>query len=118
MQSLPVGGKTPLAHGLCTGLEVLKRELMINHHTIPRIILISDGKANVSMGSGSPMDDAKEMASRIREAGISSLVIDSEQSFISFGFAQSISAEMGGRYLKLEDLQAYQLAGVVQGIGM
>jgi magnesium chelatase subunit D len=118
MQSLPVGGKTPLAHGLYTGLETLKRELMINHHTIPKIILISDGKANVSMGSGSPLDDAKEMASRIRDAGISSLVIDSEQSFISFGLAQSISAEMGGRYLRLEDLQADQLAGVVKGIGM
>jgi magnesium chelatase subunit D len=118
MQSLPVGGKTPLAHGLFTGLEVLKRELMINHHTIPRMILISDGKANVSMGSGSPLDDAKEVASRIRDAGISSLVIDSEQNFISFGLAQSLSAEMGGRYLKLEDLQAEQLAGVVKGIGM
>jgi magnesium chelatase subunit D len=118
MQSLPVGGKTPLAHGLFTGLEVLKRELMINHHTIPRMILISDGKANVGMGSGSPLDDAKEIASRIRDAGIASLVIDSEQSFISFGLAQSISAEMGGRYLKLEDIRADQLAGIVKGIGM
>jgi magnesium chelatase subunit D len=118
MQSLPVGGKTPLAHGLFTGFEVLKRELMINRHTIPRMILISDGRANVSMGSGTPLEDAKEMASRIREAGISSLVIDSEQSFISFGLAQSISEEMGGRYLKLEDLQADQIADIVKGIAM
>jgi magnesium chelatase subunit D len=118
MQSLPVGGKTPLAHGLYKGFEVLQRELMINQHTIPRMVLISDGKANVSMGSGSPLEDARGVAAHIREAGISSLVIDSEQSFISFGLAQSLSDDLGGRYLKLEDLQADQIAGVVKGIGM
>jgi magnesium chelatase subunit D len=118
MQSLPVGGKTPLAHGLSKGFEVIKRELMINEHTIPRMILISDGKANVSMGSGSPLEDAKEMASHIRDAGISSLVIDSEQNFISFGLAHALSDDLGARYLKLEDLRADQIAGVVQGIGM
>ncbi|MDD1685794.1 putative cobaltochelatase [Methanoregula sp.] len=118
MQSLPVGGKTPLAHGLSKGFEVLKRELMINHHTIPRMILISDGKGNVSMGSGSPMEDAREMAAHIRDAGISSFVIDSENGFLSFGLAQSLSEELGAKYLKLEDLQAEQLADLVKGIGM
>ncbi|MFA5238063.1 MAG: magnesium chelatase subunit D family protein, partial [Methanoregula sp.] len=38
MQTLPVGGKTPLAHGLARGFEVIQRELMINHHTIPKMI--------------------------------------------------------------------------------
>jgi magnesium chelatase subunit D len=118
LQSLPVGGKTPLAHGLSRGFEVIKRELMINKHTIPRMILISDGKGNVSLGSGSPMDDAKEVASHIRDAGISSLVIDSEQNYISFGLAHTLSDELGAQYLKLEDLQADQIAGIVKGIGM
>jgi magnesium chelatase subunit D len=118
MQSLPVGGKTPLAHGLTKGLEVLKRELMINRHTIPRMVLISDGKANVSMGSGSPLEDAKEVATHIRDAGISSVVIDSEQNFISLGLAHTLSDDLGARYLKLEDLRADQIAGVVKGIGM
>jgi magnesium chelatase subunit D len=118
MQQLPVGGKTPLAHGLSRGFEVLQRELMINHHTIPKMILISDGKANVSMGSGSPLNDAKEVAGHIRDAGISSFVIDSEQSFVSFGLAHTISDELGAKYLRLEDLNAGQIADLVKGIGM
>ena len=118
MQTLPVGGKTPLAHGLSRGFEVLQRELAVNHHTIPRMILISDGKANVSMGSGSPIDDAKEVAAHIRDAGISSFVIDSEQSFITFGLAHTLSDELGAKYLRLEDLQAEQIAELVKGIGM
>ncbi|MDD1723818.1 MAG: putative cobaltochelatase [Methanospirillum sp.] len=116
MQSLPVGGKTPLAHGLSKGLEVLMREKMINAQSILRLILISDGKANVSMGSGSPLDDAREAAFQIRESGISSVVIDTEQGFIAFGLAHTLSDEMGAKYLKLEELQADRIADVVKGI--
>lgn len=116
MQTLPVGGKTPLASGLSKGLEVLQREKMINAHTIPRLILISDGKANVSMGSGSPLDDATEVAVAIKDFGISSIVIDTEQSYIAFGLAHKLSDEMGAKYLKLEELQADQIAEAVKGI--
>jgi protoporphyrin IX magnesium-chelatase (EC 6.6.1.1) len=118
MQQLPVGGKTPLASGLLRGFEVLTRERMVNPHVIPRMVVISDGKANVGMGSGSPLDDAKEVASRIREAEIPSLVIDSEQGFLSFGLAHTLSDELGAKYLRLEDLQSEQLAEIVKGIGM
>ncbi|MDD4138234.1 MAG: VWA domain-containing protein, partial [Methanoregula sp.] len=118
MQQLPVGGKTPLAHGLAKGFEVLQRELAVHRITIPRMVLISDGKANVGMGAGSPLEEAKEMASHIREAHIPSLVIDSEQNFLSFGYARSISDEMGARYVRLEDLESGQIAGIVKGIGM
>jgi len=116
MQTLPVGGKTPLASGLSKGFEVLQREKMINAHTIPRMILISDGKANVSLGSGSPLDDANEVASHIKESGISSVVIDTEQSYIAFGLAHKISDEMGAKYLKLEELQADTLTEAVKGM--
>ncbi|MDD4483464.1 MAG: putative cobaltochelatase [Methanoregula sp.] len=118
MQQLPVGGKTPLASGLLRGFEVLERERMVNPHVIPRMVVISDGKANVGMGSGSPLDDAREVASRIREAEIPSLVIDSEQGFLSFGLAHTLSDELGAKYLRLEDLQSEQLAEIVKGIGM
>jgi len=118
MQSLPTGGKTPLAKGLAKGFELMKRELMVNQDAIPRMILVSDGKANVGIGSSTPFEEAKELASHIREAGIPSLVIDSEQNFISFGLAREIADELGGKYLKLEELAAENLADVVKGLGM
>jgi magnesium chelatase subunit D len=118
LQSLPVGGKTPLAHGLAKGFEILKREQAIHRTTIPRLILISDGKANVSMGTGSPLEDAKEAALHIRDAHIPSFVIDSEQNFLSFGLARTLSDEMGARYIRLDDLESGQIAGIVKGIGM
>lgn len=118
MQELPVGGKTPLAHGLSKAFEVLQRELMINKNTMPRLILISDGKANVGMTSDSPLNDAIGIANHIREKEIASYVIDSEQSFIAFGLAKQLAGEMGAKYLKLEDLQADQLTNVVKGLNL
>ena len=118
MQQLPVGGKTPLASGLMKGLEVLVRERMTHPHVLPRMVVISDGKANVGTGSGSPLDDAKEAACRIRGAEIPSVVIDSEQGFLSFGLAHTLSDELGAKYLRLEDLRSDRIAEVVKGIGM
>jgi len=118
MQTLPVGGRTPLAHGLSKGLDVINRELITNRQTIPRMIVISDGRANVGMGSGSPVVDARAVAYQIRDAHIPSLVIDSENNFISLGLARSLSDDLGGRYVRLDDLESSQLAGLVKGFGM
>lgn len=118
MQDLPVGGKTPLAHGLSKALDVMQRERKVNRDAILKMILISDGRANVGQISDNPFGDAKTAASHIRDAGIPSCVIDSEQGFISFGLAHSISEEMGAKYLRLEELRAEDIAGIAKGIGM
>jgi len=118
LQQLPVGGKTPLAHGLARAYDVLMHERMTQRHTIPRLVLISDGRANVGMGSGSPTGDARDMAAHIREAGIPSFVIDSEQGFVTFGLAHSLAGDLGAQYFRLDDLRADRIAGIVKGIGM
>jgi magnesium chelatase subunit D len=116
LQSLPTGGKTPLAQGLMKGFEVLNREKELNKNIIPLLILLSDGKANVSMGSGKPVEEAKQIASVIKASGIRSLVIDSEQSFIGLGFAQEISNELGAKYLKLDELRSQDIVDGIRGI--
>ncbi len=116
LQSLPTGGKTPLAQGLVKGFEVLNREIELNKNIIPLLILLSDGKANVSMGSGKPVEEAKQIASVIKASGIRSLVIDSEQSFIGLGFAREISNELGAKYLKLDELRSQDIVDGIRGI--
>ncbi len=116
LQSLPTGGKTPLAQGLVKGFEVLNREIELNKNIIPLLILLSDGKANVSMGSGKPVEEAKQIASVIKASGIRSLVIDSEQSFIGLGFAREISNELGAKYLKLDELRAQDIVDGIREI--
>ncbi|WP_217423128.1 vWA domain-containing protein [Methanocella conradii] len=113
MEELPVGGKTPLVHGLTLGFEIIKKEMLKDKDTLPIAVLISDGKANVSMRGGKPVEEAVEAASLYRESNVKSIVIDSEKNFLSFGLTKRISEAMGAKYIKLEELDADR---IVKGV--
>lgn len=114
LQEMPTGGKTPLSRGLVKGYEVIKSELQRDPDTCPFMVLISDGRANVSMNGEPPLQEATTLASRLKEEGIQSAVIDTESSMIKFGFAQKISTALGATYLTLENLKADSIVNAVR----
>ena len=114
LQEMPTGGKTPLSQGLVKGYEVIKTELQRDPDTCPFMVLISDGRANVSMNGESPLQETKTVASRLREEGIQSAVIDTENSMIKFGLAQQISTALGATYLTLENLKSDSIVSAVR----
>lgn len=115
MEELPTGGKTPLAEGLYKGLEVIKNAKYRNPDIYPIIVLISDGRANVSRGSKKPIEEVKEMALLIKKEEIKSIVIDVEKdNFITFGLAREIANLMDAKYFKIDDLKAEKIIDVVK----
>ncbi|MDI9394888.1 MAG: putative cobaltochelatase [Euryarchaeota archaeon] len=114
LQEMPTGGKTPLSRGLVKGYEVIKAELRRDPDTCPFLVLISDGRANVSMDGGPPLEEITTIASRLKEEGIQSAVIDTESSMIKFGLAQKISTALGATYFTLEDLKAESIVNAVR----
>jgi len=109
LAELPTGGKTPLSLGLAKGVEALLREKRKNRETIPVMVLISDGRANVS-GEGKIRDEVLGVSDRIRECGIHLVVIDTEERKESFvkmqlGFCREIAESSGGHYYQLGDLE-------------
>ena len=114
LQEMPTGGKTPLSKGLAKGYEVIKAELRRDPDTCPFMVLISDGRANVSMNGEPPLQEITTVATRLREEGIQSAVIDTESSMIKFGLAQKISTALGATYLTLEDLKADSIVNAVR----
>jgi len=115
---LPTGGRTPLASGLLQGLEVIGQERRTNRDALVRLVLISDGRANVSAGGAPPFDEALSAAGLVNKAGIPSLVIDPEDGFLNLGLARELSEQMGARYLHIRDLRSGQITGAIRGIGM
>ncbi|MBN1165927.1 MAG: putative cobaltochelatase [Methanospirillaceae archaeon] len=115
---IPTGGRTPLSRGLMSGLEILNREQKRNPDSLPLLVLVSDGKANVSMQGIAPYKEAEEVAQAIREAAIPSLVIDTEQGYVSFGLAKSLAGTMGGRYVRMDEITSESIAASVRGFGM
>ena len=114
LQEMPTGGKTPISRGLVKGYEIIKSELRRDPDTCPFMVLISDGRANVSMNGEPPLHEIITIASRLKEEGIQSAVIDTESSMIKFGFAQQISTALGATYLTLENLKADSIVNAVR----
>ena len=80
LEELPTGGRTPLSAGLIKSYEVAKAHLFKDPDIRPLLIIISDGKANVSLGEERPLAEATRAAEIIKnEERIKSLVIDVEK---------------------------------------
>lgn len=108
LEELPTGGKTPLCHGISLGYRIIQAALRKNPDIYPLLVLISDGKTNVSYAGGKPFAEAIEMAADIKDnAGFNSVVVDVEKpGLISFELARQLSFHMGASYFKIEDLRA------------
>jgi magnesium chelatase subunit D len=78
LRELPTGGRTPLAAGLGTGLNLLMNEKQKNEGTVPILLLISDGRANVSSSNKDIKMELLTLAEQARAKGIHVIVIDTE----------------------------------------
>ncbi|PKM48063.1 MAG: magnesium chelatase [Firmicutes bacterium HGW-Firmicutes-8] len=116
LEELPTGGKTPLSAGLTKAYGVAKTQLLKDPNISPLLIIISDGKGNVSIGSDKPLKEALRAAEIIQEEErIKSLVIDVEnKGFLTFGLARELAHSLGAEYHKIDELKADTL---VQAVG-
>ena len=114
LAKLPTGGRTPMAHGLNLGLETVRDCMRRDKEAIPLMVLVSDGRTNVPLNGGDPVEAAKMVANEISSAGIKSIAIDTERDFINFGLVKQICSAMGGQYLRLEELSAAPIASAVR----
>ena len=120
LQEMPTGGRTPLARALYLAMETLETEKLKDRDVLPLLVLLSDGRANVSLAGdqltrlASQDDEVRNLATMIAEAKIPAAVVDTEQDFIKLGLAQGIADAMSARYIKLDDLAAESLADAVR----
>jgi magnesium chelatase subunit D len=77
LQRLTVGGTTPLTHGLLAGLKLIRTERLRDPHVFPLLVLISDGRGNISLFGEEPLLEAQHAAEQIGREHIRTLIIDS-----------------------------------------
>ena len=118
MDVMPTGGKTPLSDALMTAFRTFEREIKQHPKDRMSLILISDGKGNVSMSSMRPLEEAMMIAGEIRSLNISSLVLDTEESAVSLGFAKKIADALGGKYMRLSDIESTSIIDAKKGAGL
>ena len=113
LQALPTGGRTPLARALQLGLSTFQRHRANHPDETPLLVLISDGRANVSLGDGDVARELGLLGAELRTRGVHAIVVDTESGPVRMGLGRELSAALGGRYLPIEDLRAGDLLGAV-----
>jgi magnesium chelatase subunit D len=104
INTITVGGTTPLASGLNKGLEILKKEKKYKEY-VPIMILLTDGMPNVSINKN-PILDSLYIASKLKKEEINSIIVNFERTKQNGrSFNMEMALESGGKYYDLEDLE-------------
>ena len=114
LESLPTGGRTPLAEGLHTAYRLLQGLGKKEREMRPILVLVTDGRAN---GSNDAIAEALKVAGQIGRAEIQSIVIDTETDFLKLAVAKDIAREMGADYYGLKELSEQNIVNLVRERG-
>ncbi len=113
MDKMPTGGKTPLGDGLIKAHELIVKEMSKNAKIRPMMVLLSDGRGNVSISGSKPMEEIEKICVVIKESRYPVLVLDSETGMLTLGFAKRLADKMNANYLKLDDLRTETISTAV-----
>jgi magnesium chelatase subunit D len=114
LKRMRTGGRTPLADGLLRVRRVLAAERLRDPRRRPLLVLLTDGRATQSAGGPDPMDDAMRAAGMLAADGIATIVVDCEQGPVRLGLAPRLAGTLGATCLRLADLSADNVSGVVR----
>ncbi|MEU4174608.1 putative cobaltochelatase [Streptomyces sp. NPDC026589] len=113
LESLPTGGRTPLASGLLKAHDVLRVERLRDPSRRPLLVVVTDGRAT---GGPEPVALAGRAGRLHRSEGTASVVVDCESGYVRLGLAGELARELGGTAVTLDELRADSIAGLVKDV--
>ncbi|MEU0225939.1 putative cobaltochelatase [Streptomyces sp. NPDC006284] len=113
LESLPTGGRTPLAAGLLRAHEVLRVERLRDPARRALVVVVTDGRAT---GGPEPVVLAGRAARLLAAEGTASVVVDCESGPVRLGLAGRLAGELGGTAVTLDELRADSIAGLVKDV--
>ncbi|MBX9363537.1 putative cobaltochelatase [Streptomyces massasporeus] len=113
LETLPTGGRTPLAAGLLRAHDVLRVERLRDPARRPLVVLVTDGRAT---GGPEPVALAGRAARLFAADGLASVVVDCESGPVRLGLAGQLAGELGGTAVTLDELRADSIAGLVKDV--
>ncbi|GAB3820964.1 magnesium chelatase subunit D family protein [Kribbella italica] len=111
LESLPTGGRTPLAEGLLQTAEVLRIAAIRDPRRRPLLVLVTDGRAT---HGESAFARAQQAAGWIAHQGIPTVVVDCEpRRGVRLGLAAELATTLRAEYLDLGEVAAGNLIRAV-----
>jgi magnesium chelatase subunit D len=103
LEFLPTGGRTPLAHGLELAASLTTRASLV--------ILMTDGRTNVSIHGDDPWSDALEAARKLNGPAV---LVDSSIGGSNAAAIEALASAMSARLIHLDDLSREVLIRVLR----
>ncbi|WDF37122.1 putative cobaltochelatase [Streptomyces sp. T12] len=113
LETLPTGGRTPLAAGLLKAHEVLRVERLRDPARRALVVVVTDGRAT---GGPEPVALAGRAARLFAAEGVASVVVDCESGPVRLGLAGQLAGELCGTAVTLDELRAESIAGLVRDV--
>ncbi|MEU3562232.1 putative cobaltochelatase [Kitasatospora sp. NPDC006786] len=111
LESLPTGGRTPLAAGLLRAHEVLRVERLRDPSRRPLLVVVTDGRAT---GGRDALARSHRAAALFAAQGTASVVLDCESGPVRLGLARTLAGLLGGTAVGLDELRAEGVASLVR----
>ena len=122
MSNIWQNGMMGLVVGDALGMPVQfvdRSELKKNPEILPYMIMITDGKGNVSLDKEKkPKNELLEICEKIRNFPyINTMVLDIERKGVmSFGIAKEMAKRMGANYQKIETLKSSAIISAIERV--
>lgn len=129
LDALPVGGATPLSAGVRSAVEIAKRAAQEGTQRV-LLLIFTDGRGNVPLGRNESFDKGKRqqlieqelegLGALLRSTKVTTIVVDTQNRFVSNGEAERLAYKLGGRCVALSssalntETQYTELARAVQ----
>ncbi|MFD9688009.1 putative cobaltochelatase [Kitasatospora sp. NPDC059088] len=111
LETLPTGGRTPLAAGLLRAHEVLRVERLRDPNRRPLLVVVTDGRAT---GGRDALARSQRAATLFAAQGTASVVLDCESGPVRLGLARTLAGLLGGSAVSLDELRAEGVASLVR----
>jgi magnesium chelatase subunit D len=105
------GGRTPLAAGFLKARQVVLREQVRDPRRRALVVALTDGRAT---GAKDAVARARRAAGMLADTNVASIVVDCETGMVRLGLAADLARDLRGGYVRLAELSAQQVAGVVR----
>jgi magnesium chelatase subunit D len=96
VRALPTGGRTPLADGLDTAAQLVRREAARDRDRRAIAVLLTDGRV------ADPAGAARAAATRLGQAAAAVHVVDTEDGPVRLGLAAALATAAGGQLHQLD----------------
>ena len=111
LETLPAGGRTPLAEGLLEAARTIERERLKDPRRRPLLVVVTDGRATHGRDA---VARSLRVADKLAASGVAGVVVDCETGRMRMGLAVRLAERLGAEHVPVGEVSADALTSHVR----